>query len=96
MEAESTSHLRATFPLLNLLSNSLVLYQTTPHLPIPSLLALGATSKAFRSLIHDTPGVFRYLNLTRIKAASFELAAIDNGGEVWRNVQLDENVTEDE
>lgn len=82
--------------LLQLLSNSLVLYQTTPYLPVASLLALGATSKSFKELIHHTPNVFRHLDLTKVKSAQFEIAAIDHGGEVWRNVQLDENVTEDE
>ena len=83
-------------PLLKLLSNSLVLSQTIPYLPVSSLLALGATSKSFRDLIHRTPSVFRYLDLRNVKSAQFEIANIDNGGEVWRNVQLDENVTEDE
>lgn len=82
--------------LLNLLSNTLILYQTAPYLPVSSLLALGATSKSFRALVHHTHGVFRHLDLTEIKSAQFQIAAIDHGGEVWRNVQLDENVTEDE
>lgn len=82
--------------IIELLSNSLVLYQTTPYLTPTSLLALAATSKSIRSLIYGTPGAFRHLDLTTIKSAQFELAAIDNGGEVWRNVQMDENVTEDE
>jgi len=82
--------------LLQLLSNSLILYHTSPYLTASSLLALGATSKSFKALIHDTPSVFRHLDLTRVKSAQFEIAGIDHGGEVWRNVQLDENVTEDE
>jgi len=82
--------------LLHLLENSLVLYQTTPYLSVTSLLALGATSKDFRSLIHDTRDVFRRLDLTRVKSAQSQIGSIDHGGEVWRNVQLDENVTEDE
>jgi hypothetical protein len=82
--------------LLQLLSHTLVLYQTTPYLPPSSLLALGATSQAFQALIHHTPNVFKRLDLTKVKSAQFEIAAIDHGGEVWRNVQLDENVTEDE
>lgn len=82
--------------LLQLLSNSLILYQTTPYLPVASLLALGATSKSFKELVHETPQVFRHVDLTKVKQAQFEIAAIDHGGEVWRNVQLDENVTEDE
>jgi hypothetical protein len=89
---------RADLPisLLQLLSNTLVLYQTTPYLPVSALLALGATSKSYRELIHNTPNVFRHLDLTRVKAAQFNIAAIDHGGEVWRNVQMDENVTEDD
>lgn len=82
--------------LIQVLSNTLILYQTTPHLPASSLLALASTSKAFKDLIHKTPNVFRHLNLTKVKGAQFEIAAIDHGGEVWRNVQLDENLTEDE
>jgi hypothetical protein len=82
--------------LLQLLSNTLVLNIITPHLPASSLLALGSTSKTFRNLISNTPDVFRYLDLTKIKDAQFDIAAIDHGGEVWRNAQLDENVTEDE
>lgn len=82
--------------LLGLLSNPLFLYQTAPYLAPSSLLALGAASKSFRDLIHHTTGVFRHLDLTNVKSVQFDIASIDNGGEVWRNVQLDENVTEDE
>ncbi len=82
--------------LLQLLSNTLVLDQTAPYLPASSLLALGATSKSFKALVHNTPNVFRHLDLSNVKSAQFDIANIDNGGEVWRNVQLDENVTEEE
>jgi hypothetical protein len=82
--------------LLHLLSNSLVLDQTVPYLPISSLLALGATSKSFKDLVHRTPNVFRHVDLSNVKSAQFEIANIDNGGNSWRNVQLDENVTEEE
>lgn len=82
--------------LLHLLSNSLILYQTIPNLPASSLLALGSTSKAFRDLIHCTPAVFRHLDLSKVRDAQFDIAAIDHGGEIWRNVQLDEGLTEDE
>ncbi|TVY39748.1 hypothetical protein LOCC1_G005484 [Lachnellula occidentalis] len=82
--------------LLRLLSNTLILYQTAPYLPVSSLLSLGATSRAFKSLIHETHGVFRHLDLSQISSAQFQIAAIDHGGQVWRNVQLDENVTEDD
>jgi hypothetical protein len=82
--------------LLHPLSNSLVLDQIVAYLPVSSLLALGATSKSFKDLVHRTPNVFRHLDLSNVKSAQFDIANIDNGGEVWRNVQLDENVTEDE
>lgn len=82
--------------LFHLLSNTLVLYQTFPYLPISSLLALGATAKDFRELIYKTPHVFRYLKLSDVKSAKFQVGSIDNGGEVWRNAQLGENLTEDE
>jgi hypothetical protein len=59
-------------------------------------VSLAATSRAFRTLILETPGVFRHLALSHIKAVQFEIAKIDHGGEIWRNVQLDENLTEDE
>jgi hypothetical protein len=81
---------------MELLSCTLILYQTTPYIPIASLLALGATSKDFRSLIHNTRDVFRHLDLTPVRSAQSEIGSIDHGGEVRRNVQLDENVTEDE
>ncbi|KAF7919491.1 uncharacterized protein EAE98_009331 [Botrytis deweyae] len=82
--------------LLQLLSNTLILYQTTPYLPVSSLLALGATSKSFQELIHETPHVFRYLKLSDVESARSGVGSIDNGGQNWRNVQLDENVTEDD
>lgn len=94
---------RATLPLeiqqsalLQLLANTLVLYHTTPYLSCSDLLRLAATSKAFRYLIYQTPQVFRRLDLANVKTAQFDIDAIDHGGQVWRNNQLDENVTEDE
>lgn len=82
--------------LFDVLHNSLILRTIAPYLPIYSLLQLSATNKEVRSLIHNTPGVFRHLDLTPVKKAQFDINPIDNGGEVWRNVQLDENLTEDE
>ncbi|ORY63864.1 uncharacterized protein BCR38DRAFT_457708 [Pseudomassariella vexata] len=82
--------------LLDLLSNTLVLQQTVPYLPPSALLSIAATSKQFRKLFLKTPGVFRHLDLTCVKTAQFNIAPIDNGGETWRNVQLDENLTEDD
>lgn len=82
--------------LLFFLSNPLLLSLTVDHLPPSATVSLAATSRGFRSLIHHTPGVFRRLDLTQVKSAQFDIDPIDQGGEVWRNVQLDENLTEDE
>ncbi|KAI8628543.1 hypothetical protein F5Y19DRAFT_143235 [Xylariaceae sp. FL1651] len=86
----------STLSLLELLSNTLVLHQTVPYLPISAILNIAATSRSFRALLQHTPGVFRHLDLTRVKTAQFDIGGIDHGGEVWRNVQLDENLTEDD
>ncbi|KAK8078709.1 ubiquitin fusion degradation protein (Ufd1) [Apiospora phragmitis] len=83
-------------PLADFLSNTLVLRQTVPYLPISALLNLTAASKQLRDLLYSDPDVFRHLDLTHVKAAQFEVAGVDRGGEVWRNVQLDEYLTEDD
>lgn len=82
--------------LLQLLSNTLILYHTTPYLRVSDLLALAATCRAFQYLICETPGVFRHLDLRPVQSAHFDIEDIDHGGETWRNVQLDENLTEEE
>lgn len=82
--------------LADFLSNTLVLRQTIPYLPISALLNLTSTSKQLRDLLYSDPDVFRHIDLTHVKAAQFEVAGIDHGGEVWRNVQLDEYLTEDD
>ncbi|KAF6834604.1 ubiquitin fusion degradation protein [Colletotrichum plurivorum] len=82
--------------LLNLLYNPLILAHTTPYLSAHERLNLASTSRSFRDLVHHTPGVFRHLDLTQVRTAQFDVDGIDRGGEVWRNVQLDENLTEDE
>lgn len=82
--------------LLDLLSNSIILHETVQFIPITALLNLASTSRDLRALLYQTPGVFRHTDLTGVKSAQFDVAGIDNGGEVWRNVQLDENLTEDE
>lgn len=82
--------------LFQTLLNRLVLDNIIPHLPISSLLKLASTSQDFRGLIYESPGVFRHLDLAQVKAAQFDVDEIDHGGQVWRNVQVDENLTEDE
>ncbi|KAK1251522.1 hypothetical protein MKX07_007001 [Trichoderma sp. CBMAI-0711] len=82
--------------LYDTIHNSLVLRNVVSYLPISGIVSLAATSRAFRTLILETPGVFRHLALSHIKAVQFEIDKIDHGGEIWRNVQLDENLTEDD
>lgn len=85
-----------TTTLLSLLTNPLLLCHTVDYLPISASLNLAATSRKFRSLLYETPSVFRRLDLSIVSSAQFDIDPIDQGGETWRNVQLDENVSEDE
>lgn len=85
-----------TLGLFDILHNSLVLRTIAPYLPVSCLLRLASTNKAIQSLIYSTPGAFRHLDVTKLKKAQFNIDPIDTGGEIWRNVQLDENLTEDE
>lgn len=85
--------------LLDILLNPLLLDNVVPYLSVSSLLCLAATSQAFRGLVYNSSGVFRHLDLTKVKTAQLDIDGIDGidrGGQVWRNVQLDENLTEDE
>ena len=82
--------------LLELLSNTLILYQTCPYIPISALLNLAATCKSLQHLIYTAPNVFRYLDLSTSKGGSTEFAPIDAGGEVWRSERMDEAVTEED
>ncbi|KAJ5341594.1 hypothetical protein N7541_010718 [Penicillium brevicompactum] len=55
--------------LEDILSNSLVLDQMAPHLSVPSLMALSATSRHLHTVITQTPYVFRHLDLTRCQGS---------------------------
>lgn len=81
--------------LLELLSNTLILHQACPYIPISGLLSLAATSNSFRSLVYDTPHVFRYLDLSPAKAAA-SIPPLDTGGQIWRSQRMDEGLTEEE
>lgn len=74
LPSEGTQSVSKPMPLtlLQLLSNTLVVYQTAPYLPISALLALGATSQSFKFLIYNTPGFFQYLDLSNNKFAQCE------------------------
>ncbi|KAI8961323.1 hypothetical protein F5Y11DRAFT_230145 [Daldinia sp. FL1419] len=85
----SSDAFTSTNPLLNLLANSLVLHQTIPYLPISSLLNLAATSPSFRDLLlYRTPGIFRHLDLTRLR--------IKHSEDIWPNTSARDDITEDD
>ena len=85
-----------TTTLQHLCQNTLILSQIVSYLPPHSRAKLLASSRGLRNSILATRGVHRHLDLTAVKRVRVDLGSIDLGGEVWRNVQLDENVTEDE
>lgn len=82
--------------LADLLSNSLVLRQTAPYLPVASIYALAATSRALHHLVHSSPEVFRYLDLSTVKSAIVPYEPLDSGGISWRAERMDESLTEDD
>jgi len=82
--------------LLDLLLNRLVLENIVAYLPVSSLLNLASVNRDYRSLVYESPGIFRYLDISKLRTLQFDTSAIDQGSQVWRNVQLDENLTEDD
>lgn len=60
----SMSQRSDSLTLWHVLSNHLILLEVRPALPISALLALAATSRSFARLVYNTPGVFRYLELS--------------------------------
>ncbi|EED18372.1 ubiquitin fusion degradation protein (Ufd1), putative [Talaromyces stipitatus ATCC 10500] len=83
--------------IFDLLANSVVLHHLIPLLPVSALMSLASTNKAVRSVVMETPYVFRHLDLSTCRVAQIpERKAIDAGGEQWRNERMDESVTEDE
>ncbi|KAF2280289.1 uncharacterized protein EI97DRAFT_498506 [Westerdykella ornata] len=82
--------------LADLLSNTLVLRQTAPYLPVASLYALAATSKSLRHIVYTAPESFRHLDLSTVKSAFVKYVPLDSGGISWRSERMDESLTEDE
>lgn len=82
----------------DLLNNSLILHQLGPYLPLSSLLALGATCRTTRAILHSSPSTFRYLDLRPIRSASLPGLdePVDRGGINWRSQRMDEHLTPDE
>ncbi|XP_014556158.1 hypothetical protein COCVIDRAFT_100570 [Bipolaris victoriae FI3] len=82
--------------LADLLSNTLILRQTAPYLPVSALRNLSRTSKSLHAIIHS-PEAFRYLDLSTVKSAivPFE-GPLDVGGVNFRAKRMDEALTEDD
>jgi hypothetical protein len=85
-----------TNPLLNLLSNDLVLRQTAPHLPPSALLSLSSTNRSFQALIYTRASAWQHLDLSNVKSAVIDTSPIDAGGISWRAERMDESLTEDD
>lgn len=82
--------------IVDLLSNSIILRQTTPYIPIRELQRLAATCTALRNLIYHSPLAWHYLNLSTVKRAVIDSSPIDVGGFSWRAERMDESLTEDD
>lgn len=82
--------------LLDLLSNSIILRQTIPYLPIRDLRRLTLTSKSLRELLYFSPDTWRHLNLTTVRRAIIDSSPIDVGGMSWRAERMDESLTEED
>ncbi|KAF2647620.1 hypothetical protein K491DRAFT_709138 [Lophiostoma macrostomum CBS 122681] len=82
--------------LADLLSNTLVLQQTVPYLPVSAIYALAASSKSLQHIVHQSPEAFRYLDLSTVKSAVVPHEPLDSGGISWRAERMDESLTEDE
>lgn len=83
--------------VVDLLANNVVLHHLVPLLSISSLVSLASATKTARSIIMETPYVFRHLDLSTCRVAQIpERLPIDAGGEHWRSERMDESVTEDE
>ncbi|EXJ66947.1 uncharacterized protein A1O5_10142 [Cladophialophora psammophila CBS 110553] len=85
--------------LLDVLSNSIILDNTLPYLPLSTIFALARTSRSLRELFLRTASVFRYVDLSKCRGAYVPpnlLSRIDSGGHSWRAERMDENLTEDE
>jgi hypothetical protein len=83
--------------LVDLLSNTLILRQTAPYLPVKSLCALIKTCRTLRHIIRQSPEAFRYLDLSPIKSAICPIdEPLDSGGNNWRRERMDESLTEDD
>lgn len=96
---EATAQTSPSVTLLDLLSNPLVLDATLRYLPLPTIFRLSSVSKSYQSLIYETPRLFRYLDLSRCRGASYLSSSVlpsHSGDHNWQAERMDESLTEDE
>ena len=80
--------------LVHALSNNLILDHMAPYLSVSSLFALASTSRFLRSMILETPYVFRHLDLTRCHGA--QTPGVVLPGTMNETLNDNESLTEDE
>ncbi|KAB8258904.1 hypothetical protein BDV32DRAFT_65548 [Aspergillus pseudonomiae] len=82
--------------LVDVLSNSLILDHMAPYLSVPTLLALASTSHVLRSMIMETPYIFRHLDLTQFPGHWFPNKPLRSSeARVSNNERLENSLTED-
>lgn len=69
----------SSLTLLDVLSNPIILDAVAPILLISGVLNLAATSRAFRDLISANPSVYRYLDLSNVRAARLRPNELSSG-----------------
>ncbi|KAF2853019.1 hypothetical protein T440DRAFT_466587 [Plenodomus tracheiphilus IPT5] len=83
--------------LADLLSNTLILRQTAPYLPVAALCNLSRASKSLHQVVLQSPEAFRYLDLSPVKSAVVPFdGPLDVGGVSFRAERMDEALTEDD
>lgn len=82
--------------LQDFFSNTVILRQFTPYLPIQSLIALTAVCRDIRDVLQHEPQAFRRVDLSNVKKAKITTVPIDVGGRPQRQDPTDQNLTEDE
>ncbi|KAI2477265.1 hypothetical protein Ptr902_11338 [Pyrenophora tritici-repentis] len=83
--------------LADLLSNTLILRQTAPYLPVSALRNLSRASKALHQIVIQSPEAFRYLDLSPVKSAILPFdGPLGVGGISFRAERMDEALTEDD
>lgn len=79
--------------LVHVLSNSLVLDHMAPYLSVSSLMVLASTSHFLRSMVLNTPYVFRHLDLTRCRGVQSPDVTPSSAG---TEIMDEDHVTEDD